>query len=292
VSLLLTILTLIPGVTPPIMGARRWLVVFGVSVQPSELVKLALVLYLSSVLAKKVARMGDFVSTIVPPLIVVLLFTGLIYLQNDFSTALLVFLLSLSVLFVAHVPLHYFLPLAMVGLPLGVVLLFSKEHRIERVASFLDPLADPSGTGFQVIAARSALVDGGFWGRGLGRGIRKLGGLPEAYSDFIFAVVGEEIGFVGVFLVIVLFCVFTWRGYAIAMRHDEPFHRYLSFGLTTAVALQALTNMLVVAGLIPATGIPLPFFSSGGSSLVVTLTMCGLLLNLSRVREEYGGGHV
>jgi cell division protein FtsW len=189
---------------------------------------------------------------------------------------------------VAQVRLLHLLLLSAFALPLGGILMFTKAHRVRRLMAFLNPLADPRGSGYQVIASQTALSGGGFWGRGLGKGIKKLGGLPEAHSDFIFAVVGEESGFLGALFVLLLFVLFAWRGYGIAFRGGESFHRYLAFGLTTVIFLQAVLNIAVVSGLMPATGIPLPFFSSGGSSMLVSLVMCGLLINLSKAVPREG----
>ncbi len=282
IALMLTLLTFVPGLGRPVLGARRWLLVFGLSFQPSELVKLAVVLYLASVFHKKEGRMDDPVNSILPPLIVVAAFVALIYVQNDFSTAFFVLLVALSVFFMAQVRLYYFLLLAVLVVPLGGMLLFTRAHRVQRLMAFLNPLADPEGSGFQIIAARAALVSGGFWGKGLGRGLRKLGGLPEVHSDFIFAAVGEEAGFLGALFVILLFVVLAWRGYRIAAASEDSFVRLLAFGITSTLVLQALLNVAVVLGLAPATGIPLPFFSAGGSSLMISMVMGGVLLNLSR----------
>ena len=155
-----------------------------------------------------------------------------------------------------------------------------------RLMSFLEPEMDPAGTGYQIIASQSALSNGGLWGAGLGQGIKKMGGLPEVHSDFVFASLGEEAGFLGILFVILLFVLFAFRGYFISLKTKSRFGYYLGIGITSAILFQAFFNMAVVVGLVPATGIPLPFFSSGGSSLLVTLTMCGLLLNISQSSEE------
>ena len=281
-SLILILLTFIPGIGLPILGANRWLFVFGISFQPSELVKFCLVLYLATLFSKKEEKINDPLNSILPPLIVVSIFVTLIYLQNDFSTAFFILFLSIAMFYMARIKLRYFLLLGFIVLPLGVLLLFSKAHRVKRLIAFLNPALDPSGSGFQVIASRSALINGGFWGRGLGSGVKKLGGLPEAHSDFIYAVIGEEMGFLGALFVLFLFILFAWRGYSISLKTGDNFIYYLSFGITSLIFIQSLINIAVVTGLIPATGIPLPFFSSGGSSIVLTLFMSGLLLNLSR----------
>ncbi len=291
--LLLTVVlmmgTFVPGIGQAIMGAKRWIIIGGFSFQPSELAKLSLILYLSSILAKKRNRLDDVVNSLVPPLIILGLFATLIYLQNDFSTAFFVILIGLLLFFIAGVPLRYFIFLFFTVVPLAGILIFTQEHRVLRVMTFLNPGRDPSGTGYQVLAARSALQNGDFWGTGFGMGTEKLGGLPEAHSDFIFAVFAEEAGFIGVVLVLGGFVAFAVRGYAIALQHEEDrFGFLLAFGITSCILFQALVNMAVVSGLLPATGLPLPFFSHGGSSMVIVMIMCGLLLNLSRGNNESG----
>jgi cell division protein FtsW len=288
-SLVLMLLTLVPGVTKPVNGARRWLFLLGISVQPSELAKLALVLYLASIFDKKRDRMDDATNTLLPPLLVVLAFVALTYFQNDYSTAGIILLLGLAIFFIAGVSMLHLAMFVTVAVPLAGLLLFSEEHRVRRIVTFLNPLADPTGAGYQVLASQRAFMAGGFWGNGLGQGAGKLGGLPEAQSDFVFAVVGEEMGFIGAVLVLLLFGAFAWRGFWSSAQHarsGDSFRYYLGFGITFAIAAQALVNMAMATGLLPTTGIPLPFFSNGGSSLVVSLTMCGLLLNSERRREE------
>jgi cell division protein FtsW len=282
----LSLMTFLPGIGTEALGANRWIAVGGASFQPSELVKLALVLYLASIFAKKQERINDLVNSVLPPVIVASVFAGIVYLQNDFSTAFFLFALALVMFFVAGVRLIYFAFLGTFILPMSAILLFTKEHRVQRLIAFLDPRTDPIGSGYQVIASRSALAHGGLWGAGLGMGTKKLGGLPEAHSDFVFAVLAEELGLLGVVAVCGLFLLFALRGYGIAIGTEDRFARYLAFGLTTSVFLQAMLNMAVVCGLVPATGIPLPFFSQGGSSVFVSLCMCGLLLNLSRKHTE------
>ena len=281
-SLALALMTFIPGVGIPVLGARRWIFIFGQSFEPSELMKFSLVLYLAAIFSKKRDRINDPINSVLPPLIIVAVFVGLIYFQNDFSTATFVLFVALSMFFVARVRLIYFFQLGLLGIPLGVLLLFTKAHRVKRLMAFLNPLADPMGSGFQVIAAQTALTGGGFWGRGLGKGLKKLGALPEAHSDFIFAVIGEEAGFLGALFVLALFLFLAWRGYRVAIKSEDHFVYYLAFGITTLLVLQAILNIAVVVGLVPATGVTLPFFSHGGSSMLVSLIMCGLLINLSR----------
>jgi cell division protein FtsW len=287
VTFLLMLLTFMPGIKKSIMGANRWIILGGLSFQPSELVKFTLVLYLSSILAKKSERLDDVVNSIIPPLLVVIGFTALIYLQNDFSTAFFILMVALVLFFLAGIRIRYFFLLFLMVFPMAAMLLFTKEHRVKRLIAFIDPTIDPVGTGYQVIAAQDAIRAGGFWGNGLGRSMEKLGGLPEAHSDFIFAVFAEELGFLGVLFSIALFIAFALKGYSLAMSFAETdrFAFLFAFGLTSCIVFQAFINMAVVGGMLPATGLPLPFFSHGGSSMVVSLIMAGFLLNLSRLRQ-------
>ncbi|MBN1698361.1 MAG: putative lipid II flippase FtsW [Spirochaetales bacterium] len=282
VALVLSFLTFIPGIGQPISGARRWIFLFGQSFQPSEFVKVALVIYLSYILSRKKDRINDPVNSILPPLIVVLVFVTIIYFQNDFSTSFFIFFIALSIFFVANIRAVYFILFGIIAVPVGGILLFTKVYWVKKLMVFLNPQVDPSGTGWQIIQAHTALARGGLFGRGLGKGVKKLGALPEAHSDFIFAVIGEEMGFIGVLFVIALFVLFAYRGYHMAKKCRDPFRYYLAFGVTSVIFFQAILNMAVVVGLIPATGIPLPFFSLGGSSIFMALLMCGFLVNISR----------
>ena len=288
VAMAMMLLTFVPGIGVRALGAQRWISIAGQSFEPSELVKLALILYLAHILSKKedALRSHAFSTTVLPPLLLVAAFGALIYLQNDFSSAFFVLFLAASLFFVAGVRLRYFLALGSLSIPLGLLLLLSRDHRVQRIIAFVDPAVDPAGSGFQVLAARAAVSAGGMWGRGVGQGQVKLGGIPEAHSDFVFAVVGEELGLVGVLAILALFCALGVRGYRLARDQSDRYRGLVAFGLTTALVGQALVNMAVVAGLLPATGLPLPLISSGGSSLLVTLTMCGLLLNISRGRAD------
>lgn len=274
-----SLLTFVPGVGARNMGAQRWIILFNVSFQPSELLKMTMVLYLAHIFARRQGGFADPVSSLIPPAIVVLTFAGIVLLQNDFSTAVFLVAVALGLFFAAGVPISYFVRIAVIVVPLGTIALFTREHRVRRIITFLNPEYDPAGSGFQVLAARRALEEGGLWGLGVGRGVRKLGGLPDAQADFLFAVVGEELGFVGVALIVGLFVALALRGIWLARRQDDWFRSLLAYGVTISISLQALLNIAVVAGAVPATGIPLPFFSSGGSSLLITLAMYGLLIN-------------
>ncbi len=291
ISFLLMFATFIPGIGREMMGGRRWIVIAGRSFQPSEFVKLTVILYLASIFGKKHDRINDFLNTILPPLLVVFLFTAMIVSQNDFSTAFFVLTIGLALFYIAGVRYIYFAFIFTAVVPIAGMLLFSKEHRVRRIIAFLDPSSDPVNAGYQVLSAKQALSNGGFWGEGIGLGTQKLGGLPEAHSDFIFAVIGEETGILGILFVMVLFLALAVRGYSLALKFREKnlFAYFLTFGLTTSILYQALVNMAVVAGMVPVTGITLPFFSHGGSSVLITFIMCGLLMNLSRNRRSLMG---
>lgn len=281
ITLLLLILPLIPGMSNEYLGARRWVTVFNVSFQPSELLRFSLVVYLAHILANKQQKLHDSLNALVPPACVVAVAVIIIYLQNDFSTALFFLAIAGVIFFAGGVALRYFLAFGISALPLTLIMLFTREHRVQRLLAFINPDIDPSGIGFQMRTARSALVKGGLWGEGIGQSTQKFGVIPEVHSDFIVAIIAEELGYMGLMLVILLFVNFAFRGYRVALLAKDDFVRLCAMGITNVIFLQVLVNIAVVAGLIPTTGMTLPFFSAGGSSLVVTLTLSGLLLRLS-----------
>jgi cell division protein FtsW len=281
-TLLVSLLPFVPGLGFSVLGSRRWIALFGLSFQPSELVKITLILYLASYFARRDEAEGITLNTLIPPFIVICGFSAIILLQNDYSTAIFVLVTGLSMLFIAQVRILHFLLVSLFTLPLGFLLLFTREHRVQRLLAFLDLSTYRSGSGYQVVNAKAALVAGGLWGRGLGRSAAKLGPLPMSHSDFIYAIIGEETGLLGALFVLGLFALLAWRGFQIAFHAQDRFSYYMAFGITSAICLQALLNMAVAVGLVPTTGVTLPFFSAGGSSLFATLVMCGLLVNLSR----------
>jgi len=275
----------------PLMGARRWLVIGRFTFQPSELVKTVMVLYLAHLYDKQQGSIVLPSKALVPIVVVGLMFIGLILLQNDYSTAIFLLALLLALVFIGGLRVRYFFLAALPIVPAGIIFLLSQPYRVQRIMTFLNPFFDPTGAGYQVLAARRALSEGGLWGAGLGAGLRKLGGLPEVQADFIFAVWAEEAGFLGVLVVFGLFALLAWQGYRLAWRLEEPFKAFLAFGLTTAILFQFLVNTGVVSGAFPATGIPLPFFSAGGSAMLMGLLQCGLLWNLARhLPGQKGGG--
>jgi cell division protein FtsW len=282
IAVFLCILTLIPGIGVERYGASRWIEIGSLSYQPSELVKIALPLYLAHLLDKKAGNLDNFNSGILPPILVTGLFFGLIYGQNNFSTAVFIIINALVIFFLAGIRYRYFLAAIAMIIPVSALLVFTKEYRVRRLVSFLRPQWDPLGAGFQVNASKDAIISSGLLGRGIGEGTRKMASIPEIHSDFIFSAYVEETGFIGIILFFTMFTVFAVLGYKAALNSKTVFGRLLAAGLTTMIVFQALLNTAVVSGAIPATGIPLPFFSAGGSSLITTLVCAGLIANIAR----------
>lgn len=286
ISIIIAILPFIPGIGITRNGAARWIRLGPSQFQPSELVKVVMVIFLANLFAKKHDRFSEPEVSVYPAAFMSFLFIGIVYLQNDFSTAMFILFIVLSMFYVSGVPTSWFVKLFIVLLPLVAIMVLSKEYRIKRVLSFLHPDSDPLNSGYQVNAALKALSEGGFWGRGLGNGIRKISSIPEVQSDFIFAVWCEEMGFIGVLMYFGLLVAFSVRGFMISISCPDRFRSYLAFGCTLIILVQSLMNCGVVVRFFPATGIPLPFFSSGGSSLLITLCLCGLIINVSRRKPE------
>ncbi|MDR2134764.1 MAG: putative lipid II flippase FtsW [Treponema sp.] len=287
---ILCVLTFIPGAGVVRNGAARWIRIGPWTYQPSEMVKLALPVYLAHIFDKKRDCLDSFRSGVLPPVLVTVLFFSLIYLQNNFSTAVFIALNALAVFFLAGVRLRYFFGAAVMFLPLSSLLILTKEHRVRRLISYIRPDWEPQGAGYQVRSSLLTVVSGGFWGKGIGQGTRKIASVPEIQSDFIFSAFAEESGFLGIMLFFLLFSVFAVQAYRGACKNGSGFERLLAAGLVTMIVSQALLNIAVVSGCVPATGIPLPFFSAGGSSLATTLVCAGLVVNVSRRGLSPGNG--
>jgi len=260
-------------------GARRWLRLWPSTFQPSELVKLAMVLFLAWYMSLPGFR-KDNVRDFLVPIAVMGVFQVIFIKQPDFGAVMSLAMLTLAMLFLAGVKLRYLMALSVLGLPV-VVKLVSEPYRLKRVTAFLDPWKDPQGTGFQLIQSFIALGSGGLAGVGPGESKQKLAFLPEVHTDFIFSLIGEELGFLGAGCVVLLFVLLFLRGLSVARNAQEPFSHYVAFGISFMIALQALINFAVVTGMVPTKGLPLPFISYGGSSLIVNLVAVGLLLNIS-----------
>ena len=286
VSLVLCILTFVPGIGLERNGASRWILIGSRPYQPSEMVKLALPLYLAYLFDKKQDNLNTFKSGVLPQVLVTAVFFILIHRQNNFSTAVFIAINALVIFFLAGIRLRYFIAAAFLFIPLSAVLLLTKEHRVRRLISFIQPQWDPQGAGYQVRQSINTISSGGFWGRGIGQGVRKISSVPEVYADFIFSAYSEEAGYIGVLLFVILLAVFAVRGYKGAFYADTMFKRLLAASLVTTIISQALLNIAVVSGSLPATGVPLPFFSAGGSSLVTTLICAGLIVNIARHTDK------
>lgn len=284
-SFLLLLMVFIPGVGLNLLGGRRWIRIGSFTFQPSEFMKIGLILHLSNLLARRQEKLGDLLNTLMPGFLIILTVFLLVLAQNDFSSSILILSLGFLMLFIGGIPFFYLTGILVSGGAVGLMLLLTRESRVERLVTFLAPERDPIGAGFQVLSSQIALSNGGLTGMGIGQGIRKLGALPEANSDYIFAVVGEELGYLGIWGVFILFGLLGWYGYRVAYRRGRSFSGLAVFGLTTSILLQVLLNAAVVSGLLPPTGLTLPFFSSGGSSLIVSLIAVGFIIHFSR--NEY-----
>ncbi|HSK63838.1 MAG TPA: putative lipid II flippase FtsW [Pyrinomonadaceae bacterium] len=263
-------------------GAHRWIKLRGVSLQPSEVSKLALIIFLAYFLEKRAGEEGDFWRTFVPCGVVTGALAALIVIEPDFGTAMMLALIFVVVIYTAGARVKHLALAAAPALVVAAGLLIFVPYRLKRLVTFLDPWADPQGAGFQVVQSLLAIGSGGIDGLGFAQGKQKMLFLPFAHSDFIFAVVGEELGLVGALAVVAIFALFLWRGVRTALLAPDRFGMLLSLGIVTSIVAQALFNISVVLSLVPTKGIPLPFISYGGSSLVPTLAAVGILLNISQ----------
>lgn len=277
----LLILVLFPQFGREAGGARRWLLLGGFSFQPIEIVKLFLVVYLAAYLAEKQKYLGKL-RGFIPPGLVIMLIGGLVMLQPDLGTVILLIMTSFIMLFIGGVKISYLAGTAILCIPILYFLVFEVAFRRRRMLVFLDPWSDPSGAGYQIIQSLLALGSGGLWGVGLGESQQKLFFLPASHTDFIFSIIGEEVGLIGTGAITVLFILFIWVGIKIAWGAPDLFGYLLSIGITMIVGLQAAINIGVATGVLPTTGISLPFISFGGSSLVFAMAGTGLLLNVAR----------
>lgn len=266
-------------------GARRWLQLGPLMFQPVEFAKLFFVLFLAAYLTKKEGQIKSFMVGLFPLLLIASLFALVILLQPDFGSVVVIGLVMSVMLFLGGASLVHLLGLALTALPIGFALVWQSDYRRERLLTFLHPWADPLNSGFQITQSFLAFGHGGPFGVGLGESKQKLGFLPEGHTDFVLALVGEELGLLGTAAVMVLFAVIVLRGMRIASRAKDPFGQHLAHGIVLLIGMQALINAGVVTGLLPTKGMTLPFVSYGGSSLVVTLFAIGVLLNISRDRQ-------
>lgn len=289
-TVVLLIVVLIPVLGTQVNGARRWLRLAGFSVQPGELAKLSVVLYLASFLVRKEQDVTSLSRGVVAPLLVVGGVAGLVMLEPDMGTATVLTIIALGLLFLGGARIAHLLCLGLSLLPVTYLLIMQSDYRRRRFLNFLDPWQDPTNAGFQLTQSFVALGNGGLFGVGLGEGRQKLFFLPEVHSDFVLALVGEELGFLGTGVLLGLFAVLIVRGFHIAGRAPDAFGRHLASGVTLLLGVQVVINMGVVSGLLPTKGLTLPFVSYGGSSLIVSLGAIGMLLSVSRAAPVYHRG--
>ncbi len=284
----LLIVVLIPSLGVAAKGARRWLRAGPIALQPAEMAKLTAVIYMAAYVTKKGDRLALFRGGVLPALIVVGVMSGLVLLEPDLGTVVIIGLVTVGLLFLGGAKLAHLAGLALCAVPVVLALVLGSSYRRQRLMTFLAPWKDASDAGFQITQSFLAFGSGGPFGVGLGEGKQKLYFLPEAHTDFVLALVGEELGLAGTAAVIVLFALFVWRGFLISARARMPFGKFLGLGITLLIGLQALLNAAVVTGLVPTKGLTLPFVSYGGSSLVVSCVAVGILLNISRDRHAGG----
>lgn len=261
-------------------GARRWIKIGPSNFQPSEFVKLSMIIFLSWYMSSPSYR-NDRISSFLIPISVMGVFQIIFIKQPDFGAVMSLGILTVSMLFLSGIKLRYLFSLTIVAIPI-IIKLISEPYRLKRVIAFLDPWKDPQGSGFQLVQSFIALGSGGLTGVGLGEGKQKLSFLPEIHTDFIFAHLGEELGFITAVSVIILFVLLFIRGILISKKQHDPFCYYLSFAVAMMLAIQAVINFAVITGMVPTKGLPLPFISYGGSSLLISMTSIGILLNLSK----------
>jgi cell division protein FtsW len=282
VCFILLVAVLIPGVGMVRNGSRSWIGVGAFSIQPSEFMKLAMIAFLAKFLSENQKKITSLKKGLVPALSLVFLAFGIIMLQPDLGTGTVMVGTCMTMIFIAGARISHFIGLGLIGLAGFAALIISAPYRIKRITSFLDPWQDPLGSGFQIIQSLYAIGPGGLFGLGLGQSRQKFFYLPEPQTDFIFAILAEELGFIGGTLILLLFSLLFWRGVRVALGAPDLFGSFLALGIIAMIAIQVIINIGVVTGLMPVTGITLPFLSYGGSSLTLMLMAIGVLLNISR----------
>lgn len=279
----LCLLTFIPGLGTDKNGARRWIKIPGLgTLQPSEFAKIAVILFLANLFDKKSDRFDEPMVSTYPAIVGLGIFVFVVFCQKDFTTALTILLLGLALFFIAGIYIRWFVLLFLLGIPILFLFVFTEEYRVERMLAWIIPNYDMEGKSYQAFAASRAIQSGGLWGNGMGTGLQYTNYVPEVQSDYIFAGWSEAMGFIGVVIYFLLLGYFCWRCFSAALHGNDRFRSLVAFGCCFLIVGQSIMNCGVVCGAFPSTGIPLPFFSSGGSSLMVTMAACGLVINVSR----------
>ena len=282
ICFLLLLLVLIPGIGVVRNGSRSWFGFGGFGIQPSEAAKIGLVIFVAKYLSNNYSIMNNIKKGVFPIISVIGVFFILIMLEPDFGTAMVLTMSLVAMIFVSKVRLSFFFKIGLIGL-FGIIgLIIVAPYRMARIVSFLNPWSDPLGSGFQIIQSLYAIGPGGLFGLGFGNSIQKHFYLPEPQTDFIFSIISEELGFLGVLIVSTLFFIIFYRCIKISLKTKDLFGKYLAFGLSFAIIFQTILNLCVVIGLIPVTGVTLPFLSYGGSSLLVSMSSIGIILNISK----------
>ena len=281
-SLTLLVFVLIPGAGLSIGGARRWLKIGGLQFQPVEFVKPFFLLYIADFLDRKFLKKDSLFEMYIPLLFIICAVCGLVLLQPDMGSAVELALVGFVLLFVYGARIKHLFFTFLAGIPLLLLVILRSPYRLSRVLAFLDPWKDPKGTGFQIIQSFIALGSGGLFGVGLGNSKQKLFYLPESHTDFIFSIIGEELGFLGAASIVLLFALLVWKGMEVALKKDSEFSRLLAFGISLMIGMEVVIHIGVTAGILPTKGLPLPFLSYGGSSFVSHMILIAMLLNLGR----------
>ncbi|MGM0440823.1 MAG: putative lipid II flippase FtsW [Elusimicrobiota bacterium] len=282
IILFMLIGVLIPAIGHQVSGARRWLRIGGIGIQPAELAKIVVVIYMASVMDRKYTKIQNSYKNLIGPIGLVALMIGLIYAQPDFGTAFLIFILTCIILFFGGVKIKHMALVGLSAVPFIAYAILAYDYRRRRLFSFLKPFENLYGSGYQLANSLIALGDGGLTGTGLGNGYQKLFYIPEVHTDFVYAIIGQELGLLGTLLILILFGIFTWRGGKIALNNEDFLGKLMAGGLTVMITLQAVINIGVVTGCLPTKGISLPFISFGGSSLVFNMLAVGIILNISK----------
>ncbi len=282
ICFLLLGLVLIPGIGTVRNGSRSWFGIGSFGIQPSEFAKIGLIIFVAKYLANNEKEMTSFKKGALPILIIIFIFFGLIMLEPDFGTGMVIVGTLISMIFVSNIHLNFFAYAAVAGLTGMVALIIAAPYRIARILSYLNPWSDPLGSGFQIIQSLYAIGPGGLFGLGFGNSIQKHFYLPEPQTDFIFAIISEEFGFLGIIILATLYLILFYKVLKISISSNDLFSKYLSFGLIIGIMIQTVLNISVVIGLVPVTGVTLPFFSYGGSSLLVSLASIGIILNICK----------
>lgn len=275
----LTALTRFSQFAVRIHGSSRWIKLLGIMFQPSEMLKLSLILYVSYFLSKKINSLNSFFSTYFPLLIILGVSSAILLAQPDFGLTVTLCATVFILFFIAHVPKSFLLSTLALLIPIGVTLIYLKPYRFKRVLTFLNPWADPKGSGFQIIQSLIAIGSGSFWGVGISNSRQKFFYLPMQHTDFIFSIIAEETGFIGALCLVMLYISFAYFGIKLALKLNDTFALFSTLGFVILITLQAITNLAVTTGLVPTKGVGLPFVSYGSTGLVCNLAMIGLIIN-------------